>query len=482
MVMDLSYLISQDDLIARSREFKKIFFYRICGAGMGPAACLMKQAGYEVHGADSAFYPPMSTFLESTGIPLKKLDEVSVDDLKEFDLIVVGNSVGGKSEVARMLESVGVPFTSFPSAIGSLVLKNKNVVGIAGTHGKTTTTYFLTQMLEFLKQDPGYLIGGIIDGREPAYLGDKYFVIESDEYDSAYFHKISKFRLYELKNMILTSLEFDHADIFSSMEKIEDEFRDVMPKISGSIIMNQEYESAMKLYNEYSDKSARWMLYGPGSEHGPKNLVTEEDSSEFIISWKGADITFKTNIVGEHNILNITSCALFLLAEGFSSDEVVASVRHLEMVKRRQEIRGKYKGMVVIDDFAHHPRAIKVTLDAIRARFKNKKVLTIFEPISATARSNIFQNEFRDALALSDKVIIAKSNIKTTAIGKDDLDSDKLSREISSKGVPSACVDELSHLRGQIDSFAEEEAVLLVLSNRTCLGLWESSFVKELSL
>ena len=479
--MDLTHLISQEQLIARAHEFKKIFFYRICGAGMGPAACLLKQAGYEVHGADSAFYPPMSTFLETTGIPLKKLDEVTPEYLKQFDLLVIGNSVGGKSDAARMLEQVGVPFTSFPSAIGSLVLKNKNVVGIAGTHGKTTTTYFLTQMLEFLKQDPGCLIGGIIEGRQPAYLGNKYFVIESDEYDSAYFHKISKFRLYEMKNMILTSLEFDHADIFASVEKIEDEFRDVMPKMKGSIIMNQEYPSIMKLYKEYSDKTDRWMLYGPGSVHGPKNIVTSETGSTFIINWNGEDITFTTNVVGEHNILNITSCALYLLKEGFKVSDVVASVKNLEMVKRRQEVRGKYKGMVVIDDFAHHPRAIKVTLDAIRARFKNKKVLTIFEPISATARSNVFQNEFRDALALSDKVIIAKSNIKTTAIGKDDLDSDKLSREINELGVPSASVDQLEVLRSQIDQFAEDNAVLLVLSNRTCLGLWESGFVKELS-
>src|SRR5690606_9718335 len=392
--MDLSHLISQDNLIARAHEFKKIFFYRICGAGMGPAACLMKQAGYEVHGADSAFYPPMSTFLETTGIPLMKLDDVTVEYLKGFDLIVVGNSVGGKSDVARMLEGVGVPFTSFPSAIGSLVLKNKNVVGIAGTHGKTTTTYFLTQMLEYLKQDPGYLVGGIIEGREPSYLGKDYFIIESDEYDSAYINKISKFRIYELKHMILTSLEFDHADIFSSMEKIEDEFRDVMPKISGSIIFNQEYESAMKLYREYDDKSDRWMLYGPGSVIGPKDIVTTEEGSTFKLHWKGEDISFATNIVGEHNILNITSCILFLLKEGFKTSDVVNSVKNLLMVKRRQEIRGKYKGMVVIDDFAHHPRAIRVTLDAIRARFKNKKLLTIFEPISATARSNIFQDEF----------------------------------------------------------------------------------------
>lgn len=480
--MDLKNLISQADLIKRRDQIKKVFFYRICGAGMGPAAVLVKQAGFEVHGADSAFYPPMSTFLETTGIPLFKLEEATSDFLKQYDLIVVGNSVGGKSEAARMLEQVGVPFTSFPSALGSLVLKEKNVIGIAGTHGKTTTTYFMTQLLEKLGQNPGYLVGGIIEGREPAKLGDKYFVIESDEYDSAYFHKISKFRLYELKNMILTSLEFDHADIFTSVEKIEDEFRDVIPGMKSTLIFNQEYPSAMKLFREYAGKNPaqKWFLYGAGSEAGPHDVKTFENGSEFSVVWNGEKIPFRSSVVGQHNVLNLTSCIIFLLSEGFSVKEVQNAALEIGMVKRRQEVRGKYRDMVVIDDFAHHPRAITVTLDAIRARFKNKKIITVFEPISATARSNIFQQEFRDSLADSDKVIIAKASISTTALNGKDLDVDLLSAEIGKRGKPSCVVTKLEELRAKIDEYSEKDSVLLVLSNRTCLGLWESGFVKEL--
>jgi UDP-N-acetylmuramate: L-alanyl-gamma-D-glutamyl-meso-diaminopimelate ligase len=480
--MDLKNLISQEDLIKRRHQIKKVFFYRICGAGMGPAAVLVKQAGYEVEGADSAFYPPMSTFLETTGIPLYKLDEVNAEFLKKYDLIVVGNSVSGKIEAARMIEQTGVPFTSFPSALGCLVLKDKNVVGIAGTHGKTTTTYFLTQLLEKLGQNPGYLVGGIIEGRDPSKLGDKYFVIEADEYDSAYFHKISKFRLYEMKNMVLTSLEFDHADIFSSVEKIEDEFRSIIPSIKSSIIINQEYPSAMKLFKEYSGKrpGQNWHLYGSGSELGPFQVETFENGSTFVIKWEGELISFCTTVVGHHNVLNLTSCILYLLTEGFSIESVQKAAAQLEMVKRRQEVRGKYHDMVVIDDFAHHPRAIQVTMDAIRARFKGKKIITVFEPISATARSSIFQNEFRDSLAGSDKVIIAKPDLPSTALGAQDLDGDKLAQEIGSKGKPATCVHKLDDLRKNIDEFAEKDAVLLILSNRTCLGLWESSFVKEL--
>jgi UDP-N-acetylmuramate: L-alanyl-gamma-D-glutamyl-meso-diaminopimelate ligase len=479
--MDLKNLISQEDLIARRHKIKKVFFYRICGAGMGPAAVLVKQAGYDVEGADSAYYPPMSTFLENTNIPLHKLDVINEEFLKQYDLIVVGNSVAGKLEAARMIERVGVPFTSFPSAIGSLVLKEKNVIGIAGTHGKTTTTYFLTQMLEKLGQNPGYLVGGIIEGRDPAKLGDKYFVIEADEYDSAYFHKISKFRLYELKNMILTSLEFDHADIFSSVEKIEDEFRAVIPNMKSTLIFNQEYPSSMKLFKDYSKNAGqKWFLYGQGSEIGPHQVQTFENGSTFTIKWKGENVSFKSSVVGNHNVLNITSCIIFLLSEGFAVDKVQSAAEEIGMVKRRQEVRGKYKDMIVIDDFAHHPRAITVTMDAIRARYKGKKIITIFEPISATARSSIFQNEFRDSLAASDKVIIAKPDLATTAIGGSDLDGAKLAREIGEKGRPARCVNALEPLRATIDEFAEKDSVLLILSNRTCLGLWESSFVKEL--
>jgi UDP-N-acetylmuramate: L-alanyl-gamma-D-glutamyl-meso-diaminopimelate ligase len=480
--MDLANLISQAELIKRRSAIKKIFFYRICGAGMGPAAVLVKQAGFEVEGADSAFYPPMSTFLETTGIPLYKLDEVTPEFLKKYDLIVVGNSVSGKSEAARMIEKTGVPFTSFPSALGSLVLKEKNVIGIAGTHGKTTTTYFMTQMLEKLGQNPGYLVGGIIEGREPAHLGNKYFVIESDEYDSSYFHKISKFRLYEMKNMILTSLEFDHADIFSSVEKIEDEFRDVIPNMPSILIFNQEYPSAMKLYHDYHGKNSdqKWFLYGNGSAIGPHQIESFEDGSTFFINWKNEKIPFRSDVIGMHNVLNLASCIVFLLAEGFAVAEVQQAAINMEMVKRRQEVRGKYQGMVVIDDFAHHPRAIKVTMDAIRARYKNKKIITIFEPISATARSSIFQNEFRDALAFSDKIIVAKPDLATTALSGGDLDGQKLADEITAKGKVAVCVNKLEALRQSIDDFAEENAVLLILSNRTCLGLWESDFVHAL--
>ncbi len=188
--MNLANCLDYSGLKKIQATVKKVFFYRVCGTGMGAAACLLKEKGYLVEGGDSNFYPPMSTYLESTGIPLHKVDQITREFLKSFDLIVVGNVIPKGGADATLIEELGVKFVSFPTAIGALVLSDVNVVGIAGTHGKTTTTFFATQIFENIGADPGYLIGGVMEGRPSAKLGNgKYFFIESDEYDSAYFEK-----------------------------------------------------------------------------------------------------------------------------------------------------------------------------------------------------------------------------------------------------------------------------------------------------
>jgi UDP-N-acetylmuramate: L-alanyl-gamma-D-glutamyl-meso-diaminopimelate ligase len=331
---------------------------------MGAAACLLQEAGYEISGADLSFSPPMSTYLESTGIECLALDEMTDEKLNDYDLIIVGNSVPRHSDYAKQIERCGVKFTSFPEIIGKAILKNKKVIGVAGTHGKTTTTYFMTQMLEKLNQKPGYLIGGILDDAPPSRLGEKYFVIESDEYDSAYFQKISKFRLYEINQLLLTSLEFDHADIFDTVEDIEAEFEEAFKGGIVSVTADATYPSIQKLAKKYASKN--WQLYNDGKSP----TIIEESSTKTIFSVQLGDetSTFETNVIGFHNILNITACIKLLYQEGFRTADLSQAVSTLGLVKRRQEYRGLYKDAVVIDDFAHHPRAISLTIDAIRQK------------------------------------------------------------------------------------------------------------------
>ncbi len=450
-------------------SYKRIFFYRICGTGMGAAATLLKEAGYDVSGADAKFYPPMGPYLKSTGITCHNLSEVSVQLLESFDLIVVGNVVPKNSEDAKIIEAAGVDYCSFPAALGALILKSRNVVGIAGTHGKTTTTYLACQVFEKLGFNPGYFIGGVLEGRPSSVLGKDYFFIESDEYDSAYFEKFSKFRSYELDHMILTSLEFDHADIFKNEAEILQQFASVMPRLKGQVLAASGYQMIDQLQHEFADLN--WERYGA-------QVVSASSSGTlFRVFHDGQSYEFKTSLVGEHNIANLTAVILFALKEGVSTEKIQAACLDLKMVKRRQEVRAEIGACTLIDDFAHHPRAIKLTIEAIKTRYPKRPVVALFEPNSATARSNIFQKEFTEALLIADEVYLTALARPTSVVGAGDLDIEKIAHEVKAAGKPAQVFKELSDIRSLIKRLSSEGAVLLVLSNGTCLGLWESDLV-----
>ncbi|OUR96187.1 hypothetical protein A9Q84_07450 [Halobacteriovorax marinus] len=479
--MNLMNKISNSELKSQKSKIKRVFLYRVCGTGMGACALLLREKGYHVEGGDTTYYPPMSDYLKSTGIPLHDLNKFDMDYLRDFDLIVVGNVVPRSSEEARLIEDLGVPFTSFPSALGSLVLDDVNVIGIAGTHGKTTTTYLMTQVFEKLGFDPGYFIGGVIEGRESSRLGDgKYFFIESDEYDSAYFEKISKFRLYSLDHLILTSLEFDHADIFNDIEDIKNEFRAILGEFKGKIIYDDSYIASTDLLTEYEDKIEKSKFYPYGDNVLKIKNISKEGTS-FSIIWENSELDFETNLVGKHNILNLCSVILFTLGEGISPEKINESIKDLLLVRRRQEVRGLYNGAIVIDDFAHHPRAVELTTSGIKSLYPDKLVKVIIEPNSATARSNIFQDEFAEALKVADYVVFSKPSRSTSVKGATDLDGVKIVDVLNKAGVKACIVEDLELLRKEIDIISDENTVLLVLSNGTCLGLWQSSFVNELT-
>lgn len=449
--------------------YKRIFFYRICGTGMGAAATLLKEAGHEVAGADAKFYPPMGPYLKSTGITCHNLNEVTPELLRAHDLIVVGNVVPKNSEDAKIIEASGVDYCSFPAALGGLVLASRNVVGIAGTHGKTTTTYLACQLFEKLGFRPGYFIGGVLEGRPSSVLGEDYFFIESDEYDSAYFEKFSKFRSYELDHMILTSLEFDHADIFKNEAEILQQFASVMSRLKGQVLAASGYQMIDQLQHEFA--SLNWERY----EAQVVNATST--GTKFRVNHEGENYEFETSLVGEHNIANLTAVILFALKEGVPSDKIQAACLDLKMVKRRQEVRAKIGGCILIDDFAHHPRAIKLTIDAIKTRYPGRRVVALFEPNSATARSNIFQREFTEALLIADEVYLTTLARSTSVVGASDLDIEMITRDVQRAGKASQVLHHLDEIRSLIKRLSQEETVLLVLSNGTCLGLWESDLV-----
>ncbi len=475
-LMDLKNYHNFQKLKNNSNTFKKIFFYRICGTGMGAAACLLKGAGHEVAGADRMFYPPMSTYLEESGIDIYKLEDISLKDIaRDYDLIVVGNVVAKASDDAREIEQLGIPFCSFPSAIGAFVLENKTVVGLSGTHGKTTTTYMGVQVFEKLGAKPGHFIGGVMGDRAPAEVGSgEFFFIESDEYDSAYFEKYSKFQSYSIDHLVITSLEFDHADIFSSIDDIKNEFRQVIPKAK-TVIGCSDWKYINELNSERIHKN--WVGYGDDTT---EILEESEIGTKFSLSYNSKKYVFKTNAIGKHNILNLSSILLVALRAGYSEEEIQGSITDLKMVQRRQEVKGEYKGATIVDDFAHHPTAVEETIKAIKVQYPNKKIHACLEPGSATARSDIFQEQFVCALALADMISVIAPTRPTTAIGHGDLNVPELINSLSHQGHDCTSVEDLNKLLERIEEFSSSDTVHLVMSNSSCLGLWSSDFIKKL--
>lgn len=481
--MEIENKMDYQTLKSSRRDVKKIFFYRICGTGMGGAACLLKERGYDVEGGDNLFNPPMSDYLISTGIRCHKLDEIDRDYLNDFDLIIVGNVVPAKSKDSELIESLDVPFTSFPMALGALILDDMNVVGISGTHGKTTTTFFMVQVFEKLGYGPGYLIGGVIDGRPSTKLGTgDYFFIEADEYDSAYFDKVSKFRMYSIDHLILTSLEFDHGDIFRNLEEIKDQFRALIPAVTSSYLFNGDYQASKELMDEFKNHSLEksWKIYGEKSEIGLQIISADRNGTNFSLRLDGKICAFQTNLLGLHNILNLSSVIIFAYNSNIEVERITEAVKSLEMVKRRQEERGKYKGALVIDDFAHHPRAVKYTIDGIKQKYPEKKIVAVMCPESATARSSIFQDEFVESLENADVIILVSPSVSTSIKGAKDIDCKKMIKLLVKKGKIAIESDSLDQLFDSLDKFADQETLFLVLGNSTCNGLWGERFVAQI--
>jgi UDP-N-acetylmuramate: L-alanyl-gamma-D-glutamyl-meso-diaminopimelate ligase len=480
--MNLENFWDKEKIKANKNKINRVFFYRICGMGMGTTATLFIEAGYEVAGCDMAFYPPMGDYLKKMGVTCYKMEQVSAAMLAGYDLVVVGNSVSANTFDSGIIENCGTPFTSFPCVLGELILADRDVIGVAGTHGKTTTTYYLTQMLCALGEDVGYLVGGVLTDREASKLGKSdYFIIESDEYDSSYFQKFSKFRQYHIDRLVLTSLEYDHADIFKTVEDIEKQFEFILPEIS-QMISNSDYEAgynvSQKLYavNPNADQKS----FGFNSQIGPHAIEEKGGFTHFKLSLNGKMEDFKTNIIGRQNILNITASVLFCLGEGFPLAKVKETLLSIKNVKRRQENRGKYKNAIVIDDFAHHPTAITLTLDGIKKSYPNQKISVVFEATTSTSRSSAFQIEFSKVFGLAEKVVVVNPKLPTNATQYDNMDYTRLTRDINSEGVAAVEVREFNHLMKEIDSITEAPGLLVILGNRTILGLWESDFVKKL--
>lgn len=384
----------------------------ICGTAMASLAGLLKDRGFKVTGSDANPYPPMSTQIENLGIPLMK--GYAAENLRDKpDFVIVGNVISANNPEAQELVRLGLPFTSLPKAMGEFIIGERESIVISGTHGKTTTTSLMSWVADVAGLKPGFLIGGIpknfsLSFRNPA---GNHFVIEGDEYDTAYFDKVPKFVHYKPRHVILTSVEFDHADIYKDLAAVKEAFARLVKMIpaDGSFVACAEEPNVMELLP--LSKAKRTVTYGlKKGDYQARILSETEKGTEFQVDLKGQKVgVFHICLCGAFNILNATAVVALAHALGWNIGQVSEAMKSFQGVKRRQETLGEPGGVLVIEDFAHHPTAVRETMKAVQSRYKNRKVFSVFEPRSATSRRKVFQKDYVEAFRGGHEVLLAEA-------------------------------------------------------------------------
>lgn len=380
----------------------------ICGTFMGSLALLARDLGHKVTGSDLNVYPPMSTQLENAGIEL--MQGYDHQHLQPHpDLVIVGNAMKRGIDAVEYMLNAGLPYVSGPQFLADHVLQGKHVLGVAGTHGKTTTTTMLAWVLEQAGLNPGFLIGGVPLGfKESARLGGDYFVVEADEYDSAFFDKRSKFVHYHPKTAILNNLEFDHADIFDDLAAIQKQFHHLVRTIpsEGRIIAPITETNIDTVLDQGCWTPVVRTDLEPNLQAHLNAILLSEDGTHFEVQQKGQTLgTVEWTMTGQHSVANALATIAAAEHVGVSIEDACRALSCFGGVKRRMELLDTVRGIEVYDDFAHHPTAIETTLDGARKRLGQRRLWAIIEPRSNTMRMGSHKDGLAHAARLADDVI-----------------------------------------------------------------------------
>ncbi|MBT6341236.1 MAG: UDP-N-acetylmuramate:L-alanyl-gamma-D-glutamyl-meso-diaminopimelate ligase [Desulfobacula sp.] len=444
---------------------KKIHLIAACGTGMGTLACILKQMGYMVSGSDQNVYPPMSDFLSEKGISLFTGYDPSNLDHKP-DLVIIGNAVTKLNVEAQAVLQRGIPYLSMPQAVNKFIAKNKKVILVTGTHGKTTTSSIMAHILFVAGMDPSFMIGGILKDFNSSFrIGSgEYMVIEGDEYDTAFFDKGPKFMHYDPEITIMTGIEFDHADIFTGIDHIKTIFSTFVKKIEKySIILAFNNNDNLKQVLEGSVASIE--TYGEQAQWSFSNHVQQNSKTFFDVQGPDIKISIETNMVGEHNLLNCLACIAAAKKMGISDRNLCNALKTFSGIKRRQEIRGIKHGITVMDDFAHHPTAVKETIKAVKPFYKKGRVIAVFEPRTNTSMRKFFQNTYPDSFLDADMACICEPGIKKNIPQKDKFSTRQLVADIEKKGIEAYYFEDSDAVIRFLVSKLKQDDLVLIMSN-----------------
>jgi UDP-N-acetylmuramate: L-alanyl-gamma-D-glutamyl-meso-diaminopimelate ligase len=452
-------------------QIKSIHFTGIGGTAMAAVAAAMRDKGFAVTGSDHNVYPPMSTFLAARNIEV--MPGYAESNLAgKPDLVVIGNAISRGNAEAEYVLDQKLRYCSLPELLREFFIRGKRSVVVAGTHGKTTTTSLLAWVFEHNGLNPSFLIGGVPNnfGEGARFTDSPWFIIEGDEYDTAFFDKRSKFVHYLPEVAIINNLEFDHADIFDNLASVQTSFKRLINLIprNGQLLANGDDPNLAPLLNVTHCPVKRYGLGESNSVQGfnPRYGPT---ASEFEIP----SFKFHLNLVGEINVRNALAVIACAKHCGLSNKQIQSGFDTFKGVKRRMEVRGIAGGVTVLDDFGHHPTAIRETLRALRLRYSHQRIWAVFEPRSNTTRRNIFQKELAESFREADAVIVAQIARLELLKAEERLDPKKLMDDLQAAGKPAAYLPDVDSIVAHLKKEAAGGDVICVFSNGGFGGIHE---------
>ena len=462
-----------------SSRQKHIHVIGIAGSAMSPLAGMLRESGYRVTGSDAGVYPPASTLLESLGIPFfHSFDAAHLNPVP--DMVIVGNIIPrGNPELEETLDRK-IPYRSLPETLEEFFLPGKHSIVVSGTHGKTTTTAMLAWIFHVAGKSPTFLVGGVAEnfGKSYGLGGGPEMILEGDEYETAFWDRGPKFFHYHPDDLIITSLEYDHADIYADFDLYQLAFKrlvNLVPRSGRVVIWGDTDQSGSALRAAAEKAFCPVLTYGFTSANdwviSEPIVVTE--GMKFSLSCKGKLFgEFVLNASGKHNVLNATAAVIVAQGRGISAEQIARALTSFQSVRRRMDVKGEPRGVLVVDDFAHHPTAVKATIEAARGRWPKRKLWAILEPRSNSMRRKVFQDSLPESLALADEVILG-GVFRAQQLGDKSLDLETVAEGVRALGKPVRVIAGSDAIADDLSARAQAGDLLLIMSNGSFDGLCE---------
>ncbi|MDE2995310.1 MAG: UDP-N-acetylmuramate--L-alanine ligase [Bacteroidota bacterium] len=448
---------------------KDVYLIGICGTGMGSLAGLFHEAGYQVRGSDAATWPPMSDRLAAMQIPVHEGYDANNLDPRP-DLVVVGNACTPTHPEAARVREEGWPQVSLSEAVAEYFIGSRRSLVVAGTHGKTTTTSLLAHVFRAAGKEPGFLVGGVMNNGDVSYAvgSGPHFIIEGDEYDTAYFDKRPKFLHYRQTTAIITSVEFDHADIYHSMEDYREAFgalAGIVPD-NGLLVLCADNPEVLRLNTAARSRIRTYGLDRRDVDVTAVRVDTGSDGQRFDLVVDG-EIQGRVwlPLSGRHNLLNALAVATVALDEGLSIEDVAKGFGTFLGIQRRQQIRGEGGSVIVVDDFAHHPTAVKATVQSAAERWPSRRIVAVFEPRSNSSRRKVFEEGYAHAFEQAGAVFLSRPPFRHNDRAEDFMDVDAVLYRIRQTGIPAEAAEGADDLLPLILEEIRPGDVALIMSN-----------------